>query len=274
MSAAINRLPNELLLRIFCYLTLKSLIASYGVCQLWRQLIPSSDILPNRHALFLLYLEVVSSPYFARSRPWTLKKLKPLDRDAYVNTLLEQHNYLPEAFHLWVLEWPARAVFGCLWPGLPSIHTDYEVGDGIERLEGCNWLCSGQVSALTARDDTSTAPDERIPGLLVRSSCNGYTWLMLDEREWLRDKVFQVEDTIIWKEVDEEDIIHENWIEFQKAMWRRIEKAAASEGERTRARPASGLLSGTTGPYRIPGRPWVRGQRSATKRDGFHDREE
>jgi hypothetical protein len=265
MPADINHFPNELLLRIFSYLTLKSLITSYGVCQHWRQLVPTSPILPTRHALFRLYLDVISSPDFLRTRPWTLAKLQPFDRDAYVTKLLEQHEYLPEAFHLWVLEWPARAVFGCLWPGLPSIEIDDDVEDGVERLGGCNRLCIAQVSVMTwlRRDPNAAARsilEDLMPALLVRSSINGYTWLMLDEREGKRDKVYQIAESVSvirGEDGDDFDIVHENWIDFQRAMWKGIEKAAAFKGERRRGQPPSGRLTRGGGPSKFPARAWV-----------------
>jgi hypothetical protein len=274
MAAAITRLPNEILLHIFTYLSLKSLIASYGVCGLWRQLLPAATILPNRLALFRLYLEVVSSPCFPKTRPWTLKSLKPFDREVYVATLLEQHNYLPEAFRLWVLEWPALAVFGCVWPGLPSINIIYDFSDGFEKLWGCNWLCTGQVSTLQFDTDPAarTPKMEVIPALLARSCDGGYnTWLVLDKRESVRDKVFIIEGEVLWgeEEEDDEDESYENWIEFQRGMWRGIEKAAAAidEQQERKRDPPSHLLGDGSGS--IPARPWVRGQARAVPRTAF-----
>jgi hypothetical protein len=277
MAAAITRLPNELLLHIFTYLSLKSLIASYGVCRLWRQLLPAATILPNRLALFRLYLEVVSSPCFPMTRPWTLKSLEPFDREAYVSTLLEQHNYLPEAFRLWVLEWPALAVFGCVWPGLPSINIISDFADGFEKLWGCNWMCTGQVSTLWLdTDPAARIPKmEVIPALLVRSYDGRYnTWLVLDKRKGVRDKVYILEGEELWKEeVEEEDDdeeSYENWIEFQRAMWKGIEKeaAAAIDEQKERKRdPPSHLLGDGSGS--IPAHPWVRGQARASPRVAF-----
>jgi len=241
--AAINHIPFELLLHVFSYLTLKSLITSHGVCRRWRQLIPSANVLPTRRTLFQLYLEIVSSPYFPQTRPWTLAKLIPFDREAYVAALLAQHNYLPEAFRLWVLEWPARVVFGCVWPGLPSINISDDVADNIEKFWGRNRLCTAQVSDMIwvhrKTNDSASIQREHMPGLLVRSSYNEHTWLMLDEREGKRDKVYELADspTVIRGEGDDYDVVHANWIEFQRATWARIERAASKRASTTESNP-------------------------------------
>jgi hypothetical protein len=89
----ISEFPNELLLS---HMTLTSLIASKGVCRQWRHLVPLADISPTRRALLELYLEVISSPYFAQSRSWRIANLQPFDHTAFLDTLLKQHNYIPD----------------------------------------------------------------------------------------------------------------------------------------------------------------------------------
>lgn len=134
--------PNELLLKIYPHLPLQGLITAQGVCQKWRQLVPLSDIPTHRRAFYEFYMKLIQSPLFFRTRPWVLANLRPFDRQAFLDTLLEQYPYLPEEFTLWILEWPARAVIGCCWPGLPSNNkrygvvmdpnSDEEVADNIE----------------------------------------------------------------------------------------------------------------------------------------------
>ena len=89
-----------------------------------RRLIHLIDIPAVRRALFELYLDIVSSPTLRR--PWALpvKSLKPFDRQAYVTALLDQHNHLPEAPRILILEWPECASFGCMWLGLPRPEID------------------------------------------------------------------------------------------------------------------------------------------------------
>jgi hypothetical protein len=101
--------------------------------------------------------------------------------------------------------------------------------------------------------------EDLMPALLVRSSINGYTWLMLDEREGKRDKVYQIAEkvsVIRGEDGDDFDIVHENWIDFQRAMWRGIEKAAAFKGKR-RGQPPIGQLTRGRGPSKFPVRAWV-----------------
>jgi hypothetical protein len=153
-----QHLPNETLLQIISHLPLKSLIASRGVDQLWRQFVAVADVDPARRGLLNLYLTIVNSPYFLQSRPWVLANLQSFDREAYIDSLLSQYPRLPEDFRLWILEWPARAVVGGAWPGLPFPSCHPDEADDIERFAGINWLSSlpPQVSAIkwTVPDST------------------------------------------------------------------------------------------------------------------------
>ncbi|KAJ6486055.1 hypothetical protein C8R47DRAFT_933301, partial [Mycena vitilis] len=136
-------LPPEVSLQIFPRLPLKALIAGEGVCRLWKQLISMAEINPTRRSLWALYRKIVNDPLFLPTRPWLLANLRPFDRQAYIDALLFQHNYIPEDFRLWILEWPARAVIACAWPGLPETYCGrppHESGDDVERMIGCNYL--------------------------------------------------------------------------------------------------------------------------------------
>ncbi|KAJ7983189.1 hypothetical protein DFH06DRAFT_978220, partial [Mycena polygramma] len=133
-------LSNEVFLQIFPHCPLKSLIAAQGVSQLWRQLVPLADISPARRGLLKLYLEIIESPVFIKTRPWLLENLRPFDREACIHALLDQHDYLPEDFRIWILEWPAKAVIACCWPGLPEKYYGRAEADGVERIRGCNFL--------------------------------------------------------------------------------------------------------------------------------------
>ncbi|GBE78842.1 hypothetical protein BKA93DRAFT_367337 [Sparassis latifolia] len=49
-----------------------------------------------------------------------IRHLTGFDRGAYVATLESKaRRTLPDAFRTWLLEWPARAVVGLYWAGLP-----------------------------------------------------------------------------------------------------------------------------------------------------------
>jgi len=91
-------LSNEVLLQFFLHYPLKSLIAARGVSSLWRHLVTLAEVSPARRGLLNLYLRIIESPVFHQTRPWLLDNLRPFDREAYVNALLEQHDYLPRGF--------------------------------------------------------------------------------------------------------------------------------------------------------------------------------
>ena len=113
----IHDLPIELLLLISGELVLKSLIAARGVCRLWRTSIDSAQISPTRRKLLDLYLKLIESPAFHATRDCILPHLTSFDREEFIAELPET---TPEEFRTWILEWPARAVFMWVWPGLPG----------------------------------------------------------------------------------------------------------------------------------------------------------
>jgi hypothetical protein len=263
---AISDFPNELLLQVFPHLALKSLIRSQGVCRRWRLLVPLSNIPPSRRALLELYVEITSSPFFERTRPWTLANLRPFDRNEYLDALLKQHDYIPEAFRLWILEWPARAVIGNTWPGLPYNECTPDMADSADRREGVNRLgCTPPRVSIVDYENTDSGEDEAsaesdiLPGLLIWSGCNGHTWLMLDRRHWVRGKVYHLgmsTSTIYGENGDEDyDRVYVDWVEWQRSLWRGIERVAGEfSGER-------GQWRGKVWPEfqpRIPARAWAR----------------
>jgi hypothetical protein len=217
--STINDFPNELLLELFLHLPLKSLISSQGVCRRWRHLVPLSDISPSRRALLELYIEIIFSPFFERTRPWTLLNLRPFDRNEYLDALLKQHDYIPEAFRLWILEWPARAAIGA-WPGLPC--TTEDRGNAVEDV---NWLgrTPPQVSVIYCYE--GSAERDILPGLLIWSGHNGYTWLLLDQRR-SRHQVCDIVTSISAIHEDSNATVYADWIEWQKRLWKEIEPAA------------------------------------------------
>ncbi|KAJ6544371.1 hypothetical protein B0H19DRAFT_1238816 [Mycena capillaripes] len=173
---------------IFPYFPLKSIIAAQGVCTLWRHLLPLSDIDKTRRGLLNLYFEIIESPVFVRTRPWVLENLQDFDRQAYIDALLDQHDYLPDDFRVWILEWPSKAVIACCWPGLPYRYWGYNETDDIERIPGCNFLGRippvlhtvqinriGQMEAWVKVD---------VPALLIWEDISMYskTWLVLGQK--------------------------------------------------------------------------------------------
>ncbi|KAF5381265.1 hypothetical protein D9615_008417 [Tricholomella constricta] len=233
--------PNELLLQLLSLLPLKSLIAARGVDCKWRQLIDAADILPLRRKLLDLYLSIINSPWFPQTRPWVLENLQPFDREAYISTLLMQYNRLPEAFMLWLLEWPALAVIGGIWPGLPLDHEEYKLTDEVEVFRGVNWLATRpvEVSAMTFNIPGFQRQYDFIPAILVRSHISNI-WLVLDDAEIeresgtlkLRDRVFQLADRArhLYDETGNHgygyDLVDNDWVEFQRRIWNKVESKA------------------------------------------------
>jgi hypothetical protein len=232
----VHHLPNEILLEIYPRLPLKSLIAVQGVCKKWRHLVPLSDILPIRRDLLNLFLHIISSPIFLQSRSWNLlSNLRPFDRQGYLDTLLEEHSYLPEEFCIWILEWPARAVIGGSWPGLPCTDPGLLEGDDVAGLQGSNCLghMPPQVSIvyrcyIPAGHETRVW--DMLPALLVWTSRFSYIWLALDERESMCGKVYELcrnRHCIVGEDVSyEHGVSYSGWIEWQRQRWQRIEEAA------------------------------------------------
>ncbi|KIJ23568.1 hypothetical protein M422DRAFT_786136 [Sphaerobolus stellatus SS14] len=108
-STRFPALPNELYLGLLSHCSLKVLVALKGVCREWRRLVPIADIPPDRHALLEFYLYLIDSGYFLLTRSWILDNIKFFDHEAYLASLVEQGAILPEAFKLWITEWPAKA---------------------------------------------------------------------------------------------------------------------------------------------------------------------
>ncbi|KAJ6600021.1 hypothetical protein DFH09DRAFT_901848 [Mycena vulgaris] len=229
-------IPNEIFLQIFPHLCLKSIIAAHGVSQLWRRLLNASDIDSTRRELWSLYRSFVNSTAFLESHPWTLEHLQSFDRQAYVDALLNQHDHLPHSFLLYLLEWPAKAVISCLWPGLPQCYFDSCDGaDDIELPRGCNFLSCLPPSVLK-RPGNSPAVHSFLPPLVHTVTYTGFdavgmpvrqdlpaflvweeyqmSWLILESSEF-EGQVWNLCGST-YSDDDEEIRVDANWIEFLK----------------------------------------------------------
>ncbi|KAL1620863.1 hypothetical protein SLS54_005793 [Diplodia seriata] len=115
----LDELPTELKLSIVELCDLKGLINVRTLSRSWRALVvrsPHVRINPTRRKLLDFYDFCLESKSFRASRETVIPLLKPLDRSLYLQRLSDKP--LPEAFDMWIREWPAKAVFGYLWPGL------------------------------------------------------------------------------------------------------------------------------------------------------------
>ncbi|KAK8187392.1 hypothetical protein HDK77DRAFT_447703 [Phyllosticta capitalensis] len=116
-----DQLPVELQLNIVSFLDLKSLIRMQSISRHWRALIKKhvhspQVVHPARCALLQLYNDWVVSDSCRVTRETVLPNLRNFDRDEYLENFPAN---VPSDFEMWVREWPAAAVIGWLWPGLP-----------------------------------------------------------------------------------------------------------------------------------------------------------
>ncbi|KAL0954135.1 hypothetical protein HGRIS_005275 [Hohenbuehelia grisea] len=265
-------LPQDILYDLLPYLPLQSLIAARGVCRTWHHAAELADIHPIRRELLNIYLDLIDRPWFLDSRKWPLENLRDFDRQAYLDTLLAQYNWLPEDFSMWILEWPARATFGWVWPGLPS--DDFSGETTFHRLSGVNTLGIippevGAVFLVYPRDEEEMPdgnpkerPDDFVaPALLVWEDPDDHqVWLMLGDSAY-RGKVayshdFGVMSLPLGLDFSLEGTqVEMNWLEWMRALSRRL----------SRSMPASchALVPMIATPrQRPPFIPWVAPNRS------------
>jgi len=157
-----------------------SLISRY-ICSDWRRLLPLSGIHPVRRRFLELYDRMLANELFLESRTWTLDNLKPFDRHSYMAVLREQctrpEAEIPEDFEMYIVEWPARMVIGCMWPGLPFIDSQT---DNIQCQFGINYLAhSPQLSALVFKYQLPEV--SFIPALLIWRNSVSTSWLLFDK---------------------------------------------------------------------------------------------
>lgn len=140
MSA--ESLPNELLLEIFTFFPLKSLIAAQGVNRHWRQLVPLAAITPERKGLLALFMRAVSTDVAIKAISKLQHRSGFMDRWAWLASLeskihsrwaratpgavsgaaseapdLISRTRLPDELRTWILEWPMKLI---VWNWHPS----------------------------------------------------------------------------------------------------------------------------------------------------------
>ncbi|KAJ8515682.1 hypothetical protein ONZ45_g6912 [Pleurotus djamor] len=258
-------LPDELILLIFSEFHLTSLISASGVCHKWRNLLLVADIHPARLALLQLYKQLIEEPWFLPSRPWVLNNLTSFNRAAYVTALLEQHDFLPEDFQIWVLEWPAKAAFGGIWPGLPN-----EIGDiaGPEiRYSRRTWNFLNPLKPIVwtinhiNEDNVDFDADidqdyfiEPLPGLAISlTEGNDTTWLLFDKGRY-RDRAIRTCASENEFADDLEVVVWSSWVDCLRCTLRDVlyEYASATDTRILRS-PSPRCDSSRT----ISSTPWV-----------------
>ncbi|KAL0954823.1 hypothetical protein HGRIS_003768 [Hohenbuehelia grisea] len=138
MQLSVDFLPPAVFEEILSYLPLTSLIRGRGVSHHWRREITRAKLPLGRRDLLDLYDDVISSEWFHRTRSLVLyQNFRPFNRESFIfsirldlpkyhkaSGLLYTDNvqssdpWIPTVFETWVLEWPRRAVFPDMWPGL------------------------------------------------------------------------------------------------------------------------------------------------------------
>src|SRR6202034_717938 len=79
--------PPELLLHIFQFFPLKSLLAAKAVNRKWNALAPICSMTPERRELYKLYHMVIRFSNFLDTRQYVLSTIQEFDREAYVAML-------------------------------------------------------------------------------------------------------------------------------------------------------------------------------------------
>lgn len=159
-DACIEDLPVELLHMIFKELALKDLIAVRGVSRRWRTSKLSVDIPIARRKLLDLYLRLIDSRSFQMSRSHIVPHLQPFCRDTFVAGLARS---TPEEFKIWILEWPALAVFTWIWPGLPPAYHEQTTAPNVTRFGQYNLLANSTVEQLQLVNVKQVRPKEWYP---------------------------------------------------------------------------------------------------------------
>ncbi|KAK0618661.1 hypothetical protein DIS24_g11644 [Lasiodiplodia hormozganensis] len=137
---SLEALPPELKMNIASHLQLRELILLRNASRCWQTLINNNlSLIPrSRRKLLGLWDDTLRSPYFLPSRHSVTADLYDFDRRQYLASI--SHGLpLPEEFEVWVLEWPAKAVIGWMWPGLDRVVVSNEDGCNVFPVPEYQW---------------------------------------------------------------------------------------------------------------------------------------
>ncbi len=225
LTTEASTFPPEVFLHIFSFMELKALIASQGVCQEWRQMVPLADLHHNRRRLLNLFHDVINNEQFLLSQAAN-QQTTPIDRQTYIDQLLQQYPKVPDDFKLWVLVWPSRTVIDGLWPSFPLEEARY---NAFNRRTGVNWIALNppRVTTLVYSPDIDTQDYEVIPAVLAYRHSSRITWIIFDDRPQLFGKVYTLHDVIDFIDagLDSEDgaesaYVHADWIAYISFVWK------------------------------------------------------
>jgi hypothetical protein len=220
-----RKLSTEILLEIFSHLSLTSIIQTRGVCRFWRDCVLEADIHPMRRSLLDLYMLLLEGKIFIASRQHVIDSLQSFDRKSYVRSLQSQlssaglHSIIPPAFELYVLEWPEKAVFDCIWPGLPF---EYARSDGHFRRTGWNFLSTvpPQLFEITVSfEEPNPHLDQPFAALPIWEANGAYPtrWLGMDATSKLFGRVLKANHHV-YEYPDDSDYFDQTPVEDHEDM--------------------------------------------------------
>ncbi|PPQ96341.1 hypothetical protein CVT26_005025 [Gymnopilus dilepis] len=224
-----TRLFHDFPLEIFYHclrcMPLESLIGCRNVCKKWRHLVASyAEEDPDRRRLLDLFdfitksklpsKDSISKAYFKSLDvypPVIISKQysKSFERRAYLDALLAQTPVVPQAFLVWILEWPTHLVRPNQWPAQPPRVSTYS-------------------AATHPHLDLNDFPSLRSTSMLSIHHATGHrtyenAWLVIDESSHDFGRVLvqhrRREDAPAGHQVDSQSELYEDWISYQRMLW-------------------------------------------------------
>ena len=140
---------------------------------------------------------------------------------------------MPDAFKLWILEWPSRIVIQGLSPFAPLQVQEAE--------KAVNWIASNppQILTLVYSPSANEREFEVIPAFLVSRSQSLATWIIFDDRPELFGRVYMSFVGLELADPREVGAIHPDWTTHLSSLWKRQSESYQSNGADKGHRPLS-----------------------------------